>query len=101
MNKIQMAAVSDPTNFNPIQDIPETRLVPKGRINGQVAAAATAVADAGGSPRAQLDAARAEQRKINATVHLNYVSHQGKKQRMKNLERMAKAAAKAAAKQAT
>ena len=72
-------------------DLPETRLVPSCGVQptGAPAQAAAAVADLGGSPRAQIEAARIEQRKINPRIRIGYVSHQGKRQRERALRRLA------------
>jgi hypothetical protein len=82
----------------PVTDeLPETRLVPQGNVSDAVAAAAKEVADAGGCPRAQIDAARAVLRQTGGNKEarkLQYVSHQGKRQRARELERIAKAQAK-------
>jgi hypothetical protein len=73
-----------------VADLEETRLVPKTGVAGAAAQAAAAVADAGGSPRAQLDAARA------ATLQkLVYAPHQGKRQRERELRRLEKLQGKA------
>lgn len=53
--------------------------------------AARKVADAGGSPRPQIDAARQATGK-----KLSYIPHQGQKERLKRLARMEKAARDAA-----
>lgn len=65
-------------------DIPETRLVPSTSLaQSSAARAAAAIADAGGSPRAQIDAARA-----NDHRRITYIPHQGKKERMRRMARM-------------
>lgn len=67
--------------------LPETRLIAKGDVPGTSAErAATLVADRGGSPRAQIDAARAVSGRA-----LGYVSHCGKRQRERALKRLAAA----------
>lgn len=64
--------------------IPETRLIAKG-INSNAAQAAAQVADAGGSPRAQIDAARAM-----SWTRLQYLPHEGKRERERRLARTEK-----------
>lgn len=54
-------------------------------VSSHAVTEADKVADAGGSPRAQLDAARAV-----STQRLSYNAHVGEKQRRKNLKRLAK-----------
>lgn len=61
-------------------------------VNSVAVKAADAVADAGGSPKAQIEAAR----EATGERRLGYISHQGAKQRRKALERMEKAAKKKA-----
>lgn len=76
-------------------DLPEARLVPMGSLaKTPEAQAAAAVADAGGSPRAQIDAARAARKArgvAKKAARIGYTSHQGKRQRERALARMAKA----------
>lgn len=66
------------------QPVPETRLIAKG-INSNAAKAAAMVADAGGSPKAQIDAARAL-----SEARLQYLPHEGKRERARRLARMEK-----------
>lgn len=68
----------------------QTRLRPSSNVPQNVADAAKSVAVAGGSPRAQIDAARQVSGK-----KLCYLPHIGSRQKLRSLERMAKAAAKA------
>lgn len=71
--------------------VPHARLVPSTSLaQTPQAKAAAAVADAGGSPRAQIDAARAVHRELGRKGGILYTSHQGKRQRERALARMAK-----------
>lgn len=72
--------------------LPVDKLAKSGQKKAAVAA--TLVADAGGSPRAQIDAARKE-----STRALNYLPHQGKRERERRIRALEKAAARAAAKE--
>lgn len=77
-------------------EVPHARLVPASSLaQTPQAKAAAAVADAGGSPRAQIDAARAVHKAQGRKGGILYTSHQGKRQRERTLARMAKAAEKA------
>lgn len=68
------------------QDIVHTRLVAGKGVDTLATEAAKRAADAGGSPRAQMDAARA-----NHSGRLTYIPHQGMRERMRNLKRLEKA----------
>ena len=65
----------------------QTRLKPGCGVSTGAAQAARMVAESGGSPRAQIDAARAEM----PGKHLGYLPHCGAKERAKNLRRLAAA----------
>lgn len=70
-------------------EIPEVRLVPMGSLDkSPQAQAAAAVADAGGSPRAQIDAARAVHKQQGHKGGINYLPHTGKRQKLRALARM-------------
>lgn len=66
-------------------ELKHTRLVPRSTVTTVASAAASAVADAGGSPRAQIDAARAA-----GGQRLVYTPHQGARERERNLKRLAR-----------
>ena len=69
--------------------IPHARLVPSTSLaQTPQAKAAAAVADAGGSPRQQIDAARAVHKQQGRKGSILYTSHQGKRQRERALARM-------------
>lgn len=59
-------------------------------VNSVAVKAADAIADAGGSPKAQIEAAR----EATGERRLGYISHQGAKQRERALKRMEKQEAK-------
>lgn len=86
-----LAAAADATDNGPITAAGETRLRGSEHLPATAKLAAAMVAENGGSPRAQIDAARATVGKS-----LVYLPHVGRKQREKALARMAKAAEKAA-----
>ena len=62
-----------------------TKLKPGRGVSASAAEAARTVAAAGGSPRAQIDAARA----VAPDKRLGYLPHCGAKERAKNLRRLA------------
>jgi hypothetical protein len=72
-------------------EIMHARLVPSTSLaNTPQAKAAAEVADAGGSPRAQIDAAREVHKQLGNKGSVLYTSHQGKRQRERAVARIAK-----------
>lgn len=69
----------------PIHPVTGAMRLDTSRVDKYTAAQVTAVADAGGSPRAQIDAARHV-----STNAIKYTPHQSKRERERRLKRMAK-----------
>ena len=72
-----------------ITQLQHTRLVPSTKVQSVASRAANVAADAGLSPRQQIDAAR----KMSG-AKLVYLPHQGMRERQRNLRRLELAAAK-------